>query len=156
MDPNKCGNDVIDSMALHGRLRAIWDRLYYLRPELRSWRDYITQARRTGALSAAMQRGDTLSAIPDRDKYARLIVSPEEGPQTDEEWDLLAEVCLIAAIGRGRQVEFTRSDYGHVGEVVLDIARGAFVGYNSAGVREIGIVLTQYSWTSADNARPVK
>lgn len=140
---NDCGNVRIDALAAAGRMVSVWARLYYLYPELHRWCDHITQARRNGRLFAAISHK----------QYAPLAESPTEGPRTPEEWDLLAKVALTAAC-KGRRVKMRRNDYGHVNEWVDDIAREAFVNYNSLGEREVGIVLTDHSWAPAQDVAP--
>lgn len=84
---NDCGNRRIDGLAHRGRLETVWAQLAYRYPTVKSHAEAVWIARKNGTLRRLVER---------EPRYQRLIENAAIGPQTQAEWDLLAEATLMA------------------------------------------------------------
>ena len=86
-DPNACGNPHIDGLAHRGRLETVWAQLEYRYPAVKAHTEAVWIARKTGTMRRLVER---------EPRYQLLMENAAVGPQTQGEWDLLAEATLVA------------------------------------------------------------
>lgn len=87
VDVSACGNRRIDALAQRGRLMSVWDRLAYRDARIAAAAEQVWIARKDGRIRRLVER---------EPRYAALLENAARGPQSDDEWALLADACLEA------------------------------------------------------------
>lgn len=89
---NDCGNPGVDSLARRGAMETVWH-LVCRFPLVRLNDMNLWHARRDGRIRAAVE------------KHAPQLAEREFGPKGRDEWELLAQCCIMAIEGRWPSVE---------------------------------------------------
>ncbi len=87
VDVNACGNAHIDGLARRGRLMDVWAKLAHRYTDIAASAEAIWVARKDGRIRRLVERDA---------RFQPLLNNAGIGPQTEAEWDLLADACRVA------------------------------------------------------------